>query len=189
MTFLQEYKDTEWQPFVKGLSGVSIKKSLKILDSFFNYLVQTHYLLGNPLAVDRRRKRRQEKPRIIDRYLELDEIQAVLKALSNYTRLRISEAVNLKMGNFIQRENNWFLRVIGQGKKLREIPIPDELLIVLGGFRTEIGLFSPQPKFREETPLITMQNLKQSIGVESKILGVRYTNMIGHGVNVDNTHS
>jgi site-specific recombinase XerD len=142
--------------------------------------------LGNPLAVDRRRKRKQSKPRIIDRYLELDEIQAVLKALANYlqynqseffhvrraiyiilllfyTGLRISEAAQHRMGNFIQQEENWFLRVMGKGKKIREVPIPDELFAALQEFRISIGLPSPQPKFREKTPLIPMQNLKQAI--------------------------
>ena len=47
-----------WRPFVKGLSDSSINTALKIIDSFLNYLVQTHYLIGNPLAVNRRRKKR-----------------------------------------------------------------------------------------------------------------------------------
>jgi len=177
----------QWRPFVKGLSSNSINKAIKILDSFFNYLVQTNYLIGNPLAVDRRRKRRhQAKSRIVDRYLELDEINRVLKALNEYpisdesnqfqviracyiilllfyTGLRIAEAASHRMGHFIQREENWFLRVTGKGKKLREIPIPDELLDALAHFRLAVKLPSHQPKFREKTPLIPMQNLKQSI--------------------------
>lgn len=176
-----------WRPFVRGLGGSSIKKTIKILDSFFNYLVQTNYLIGNPLAVDRRRKKRQQSgPRIIDRYLEMDEIFAVLNALAEYsvenedkqfqiiraryivlllfyTGLRIAEAAKHSMGNFIQREGNWFLRVVGKGKKMREIPVPDELLKSLAEFRLSVGLPSPQPQFREKTPLIPMQNLKQSI--------------------------
>ncbi|EKD71722.1 MAG: integrase family protein [uncultured bacterium] len=176
-----------WRPFVGGLGGASINKALKILDSFFNYLVQTNYLIGNPLAVDRRRKKRnQTKPRIIDRYLELDEIRATLDALANhpikddkikfqiiraryiilllfYTGLRIAEAAQHSMGNFLQREQNWFLRVTGKGKKIREIPMPDELLAALTSFRTSVELSSPLPKFREKTPLIPMQNLKQPI--------------------------
>ena len=44
------------------------------------------------------------------------------------------------MGNFLQREQNWFLRVIGKGKKLREIPMPDELLAALTSFRLSAGL-------------------------------------------------
>jgi len=179
--------NTNWRPFVKGLGGNSIKKAIKILDSFFNYLVQTNYLIGNPLAVDRRRKKRhQAGPRIIDRYLELDEILAVLDSLSNhpfqdddhqfqitraryiilllfYTGLRIAEAAKHKMNHFIQREDNWFLRIIGKGKKLREIPIPDELLKALADFRMKVNLPSPQPNFKEKTPLIPMQNLNKPI--------------------------
>lgn len=181
------FLNTSWRAFVKGLSPASVNKALTILDSFFNYLVQTNYLLGNPLAVDRRRKKRNQlKPRIIDRYLERDEIQSILSALSDYpvsddkekfqviraryiilllfyTGLRIAEAANHCMGNFLQREENWFLRVIGKGKKLREIPIPDALLNALEEFRVHIGLPSPSPKFREKTPLIPMQNLVQAI--------------------------
>lgn len=177
----------KWRPFVKGLAGSSINKSLTILDSFFNYLVQSNYLTGNPLAVDRRRKKRnRSKHTLIDRYLELSEIKAVLEALEKvavsspkqqfqvararyiilllfYTGLRIAESANHKMGDFLQRENNWFLRVVGKGKKVREIPIPDDLLNTLQNFRLTIGLPSSLPKFREKTPLIPMQNLEQAI--------------------------
>ncbi len=177
----------QWRPFVKGLSHTSVNKSLTILDSFFNYLVQSNYLVGNPLAVDRRRKKRNKaSPNIIDRYLELIEIHAVLDALAMhrinddkqqfqviraryiilllfYTGLRIAEAANHTMGDFTQRENNWFIRVIGKGQKLREIPLPDELLKALGQFRINIGLPSALPTFKEATPLIPMQNLQQSI--------------------------
>ena len=176
-----------WRPFGKALSATTINKVITILDSFFNYLVQTNYLTGNPLAVDRRRKKRNKtKPQLTDRYLEIDEIYSVLNALSNYaqknnqetfqvvrsryiilllfyTGLRLAEAANHTMGNFIQREENWFLRVMGKGKKLREIPVPDDLLSALADFRKSAGLPSPEPKFREKTPLIPMQNLKQPI--------------------------
>ena len=176
-----------WRPFVKGLSPTSLQKTIRILDSFFNYLVQTNYLMGNPLAVDRRRKKRNKiKPNIIDRYLEIDEIQTVLKALAKhpvknetkqfqvirakyiilllfYSGLRIAEAANHTMGNFIQRQGNWFLRVKGKGNKTREIPMPDELKEALADFRLKVGLSSSEPKFREKTPLIPMKNLKQSI--------------------------
>jgi site-specific recombinase XerD len=176
-----------WRPFVKGLSSTSINTALKIIDSFLNYLVQTNYLIGNPLAVDRRRKKRGgSKPRIIDRYLEVNEIHAVLNAISGYpisndkqqfqiiraryvilllfyTGLRISEVANHGMKDFIQRENRWFLRILGKGKKLREIPVPHELLDALGKFRLSVGLPSSQPIFDEPVPLVPMQNLTQSI--------------------------
>lgn len=176
-----------WRPFVKGLSNNSIHTALNIVDSFLNYLVQTNYLTGNPMTSNRTRKRKNKaKPRIIDRYLEWDEIDAVLKALQQhpvyneiqqfqvlraryillllfYTGLRISEAANHRMGNCLQREDNWFLRITGKGKKIREIPVPDALLTALADFRHAVGLPSSEPKFRERTPLIPMQNLKQPI--------------------------
>ena len=80
-----------------------------------------------------------------------------------YTGLRITESATHKMGNFIKREENWFLRITGKGKKLREIPVPDDLLEALASFRISVGLPSEEPKFREKTPLIPMQNLKQAI--------------------------
>ena len=81
-----------------------------------------NYLIGNFLAVDRRRKSNQTKSCVIDRYLELDEIEASLNALSQYpandeikkvsqrvlsilyccyfySGLRIAEAANHTMGN------------------------------------------------------------------------------------------
>ena len=168
--------NTKWRPFAKALAPASFNKSLTILDSFFNYLVQSNYLTGNPLAVDRRRKKRQVRtPNVIDRYLEKDEINATLKALSAihsfqatraryiilllfYTGLRIAESANHSMGDFKQRKDRWFLRVIGKGNKLREIPIPDVLLDALARFRQSVDL-SPQPEFQEKTPLIPMENL------------------------------
>lgn len=80
-----------------------------------------------------------------------------------FTGLRIAEAAKHRMSHFIQRNDNWFLRVTGKGKKVREIPVPDDLLNALEEFRINIGLPSSLPKFREKTPLIPMQNLKQPI--------------------------
>lgn len=41
--------------------------------------------------------------------------------------------------------------------------MPDELRESLADFRIKTGLSSPEPTFREKTPLIPMQNLEQSI--------------------------
>ena len=175
----------EWRPFYKNLSATSIKKTLKIIDSFFNYLVQCHFLPGNPLAINRRRNKNNTAPKIVDRYLELDEINAVLTALSThatnnaeqkflavrakyiilllfYTGMRISEAAQHNMGNFLQREDNWFLAVVGKGKKYRSIPVPDELLDALSDFRVNIGL-PYLPQFKETTPLIPNVDLKNHL--------------------------
>lgn len=173
-----------WKPFYTNLANTSIKKSSKIIDSFFNYLVQINLLSGNPLAINRRRNKNKNINKIVDRYLELDEINYVLEALSKkmidskdnlqllrakyiilllfYTGLRISEAAQHTMGNFIQRENNWFLSIIGKGKKYREIPIPDELLDIISDFRKCIGL-TYLPEFKETTPIIPNIDLKSHL--------------------------
>lgn len=198
--------NANWRPFVKELSAPSINTAIKIIDSFLNYLVQTHYLIGNPLAVDRRRKKRNTStPRIIDRYLELDEIHAVLHALAVYpvnndkqefqiiraryiilllfyTGLRISEVANHGMKHFILREQRWFLRIVGKGNKLREIPVPHELLEALGEFRLSVGLPSSQPQFQEAVPLVPMQNLEQSISVRRIDQIIRWAFHLGAAV-------
>jgi len=76
--------------------------------------------------------------------------------------MRISEAAQHNMGNFLQREDNWFLAVIGKGKKYRSIPVPDELLDALSNFRTSIGL-TYLPQFKETTPLIPNVDLKNHL--------------------------
>ena len=84
-----------WRVFNHGLSAATLNKIITILDSFFNYLVQTNYLTGNPLAVDKRRKKRQRsKSQIIDRYLELDEIHASLDALNTLLKIPGSQQVS-----------------------------------------------------------------------------------------------
>src|SRR3989338_7564106 len=91
-----------WRPFGKELSATTINKVITILDSFFNYLVQTNYLTGNPLAVDRRRKKRNKaKPQLIDRYLEVDEIYSVLNALSNYAQKNNQETFQVVRSRYI----------------------------------------------------------------------------------------
>lgn len=169
--------NSEWRPFYVGLSSASTKKAMKILDSFFTYLVEMNYLYGNPVAINRRRKRKPENARLVDRYLEMDELIAVLEALDHYplkdherdafriararyiilllfySGMRISEAANHTMGNFILRDHCWFLSIIGKGKKPRDIPIPDELLKSLSIFRKLITL-PQQPRFKESTPLV-----------------------------------
>ncbi|MFM8454997.1 MAG: tyrosine-type recombinase/integrase [Gammaproteobacteria bacterium] len=176
-----------WRAFCSGLSPTTLNKTVSILDSFFNYLVEMNYLLGNPFALNKRRKRtKNAQSKIVDRYLELDEIRAVLESLDKqaanketeafqilraryiilllfYSGLRITEASTHSMGDYFQRENNWFLRVLGKGKKTRDIPIPDALLRALEEFRMAVGLNSRHPEFKESTPLIPMKNLNQPI--------------------------
>ncbi len=174
-----------WRPFAAGLSTVSIKKTMSILDSFFNYLVQTQYLKGNPLSVAKRRKKRSQ-PQSMERWLERTEINTVLEALNYqlvtkqgdpfliirakyiiltlfYTGLRLAELTNHTMGNFMLIEGEWYLKVTGKGEKVRKIVVVDEYLDALIAFRKALGCETQLPAFEEQTPLIPTQNLTTSV--------------------------
>lgn len=165
----------EWRPFVAGLSPPTARKTMSILDSFFNYLVQNNYFAGNPLAVDKRRK--GQKSNSTERWLEKDEINTTLEALNLYkehtpdktfeiarakyilltlfyTGLRLAELAKHHMGNFTLIESEWYLKVIGKGEKPRNIVVVDEYLDILSKFRREMGLKNALPEFGETTPLI-----------------------------------
>jgi site-specific recombinase XerD len=185
----QRFLDTDqpnpaWRPFASPLSKPTIRKTISILDSFFNYLVKNNYLAGNPLAVDRRRK--GIKSRSTERWLERDEISIVLDALSLqpqetpeqtfqilraryiiltlfYTGLRLAELTSHTMGNFCLIEDEWYIKVIGKGEKPRNIVVVDEFQDVLISFRNAIGLRTNLPEYQESTPLVPSQNLKESL--------------------------
>ena len=173
----------EWRPFVGGLSKPTARKTISILDSFFNYLVQNNYLGGNPLAVDKRRK--GKKSNSTDRWLERDEISVTLEALTElehetelkfeaarakyiiltlfYTGLRLAELANHTMGDFQLLEGEWYLSVIGKGEKPRKIVVVDEYLDVLVQFRHMMQLPSKLPEYQEKTPLVPALDRKSSI--------------------------
>ncbi len=167
-----------WRPFVSGLSGPTTRKTMSILDSFFNYLVINNYLGGNPLTVDKRRK--GKKSNSTDRWLEREEITHVLQSLDEYaalepdskerafevvrakyiimtlfyTGLRLAELAHHRMSHFSLIEGEWYLSVVGKGEKPRKIAVVDEYLDTLVAFRRYCGFRSALPEFSEETPLV-----------------------------------
>lgn len=169
-----------WRPFASQLSPVSIKKTMSILDSFFNYLVQTQYLKGNPLSVNKRRKKKTHVEGM-ERWLEKAEINIVLDSLHEqlenktvndfviiraryiiltlfYTGLRLAELTDHTMGDFVLLEDAWYLKVIGKGEKPRKIVVVDEYLDALIAFRQAIGCATMLPAFEESMPLIPTQD-------------------------------
>lgn len=175
----------EWRVFSSPLSPISIKKTMSILECFFNYLVETQYLKGNPLAVNKRRKKRTHT-QTIERWLEKVEINGILDALTAYqahhpskafavtrakyiihtlfyTGLRLSELSQHTMGHFKLIENQWYLKVMGKGEKPRNIVIIDEYQDALIAFRKAIGCAQSLPSFEDPLPLIPATNLKSPI--------------------------
>lgn len=168
-----------WRPFAKPLQPSSQKQAITILDSMFTWLVDAGYLAGNPLALSRKRSKRQQA--VIVRYLDEDVWREVrrtidlmesekerdrehafrirwLFALAYLCGLRISEIVNNTMGCFHSRrdkqgEHRWWISITGKGNITREIPATDELMIELARYRREKGL-APYPLTGETTPLL-----------------------------------
>ncbi|MDG4551341.1 MAG: tyrosine-type recombinase/integrase [Candidatus Contendobacter sp.] len=172
-------QDHRWRPFSGPLSPASQRQAMIVLNTLFSWLVTAGYLVGNPLALSRRRTRLASPH--VTRYLTND-LWAVVKATieslpqgtcrdhAHYHRvrwlfsllylcgLRISEVAGGTMGQFLQRINQdgreyWWLEVVGKGGKVRLVPVTDELLEELVRYRQSRNLPSlPQPG--EPTPLL-----------------------------------
>lgn len=178
----------QWRPFGAPLSASTRKKTMSILDCFFNYLVQTQYLKGNPLSVNKRRKQRGFT-QSMERWLEKEEINTTLSALDDqlkleplkkeqlirakyiiltlfYTGLRLAELSDHLMGHFTLIENQWYLKVIGKGSKPRNIVVVDDYLDIISQFRQSIDCPTPLPGFEEQTPLIPA--LDQKIPIQKR---------------------
>ncbi len=56
------------------------------------------------------------------------------------TGCRRHEIINAKMSDFINKHDNWWLRVIGKGNKYGEIPVTNDLLAILIDYRRSINL-------------------------------------------------
>jgi len=171
--------DPRWRPFTGSLSDSSQRQAGVILNSLFSWLVGAGYLIGNPLALSRGRKRRIS-PRVT-RYLDDDlwsEVKATVDGMSRDTSrerehyfrlrwlitlcyvcaLRISEISSNTMGGFFRRRDQdgndrWWLEVLGKGDKIRIVPATNELMAELGRYRGALG-YSQLPNVGESTPLL-----------------------------------
>jgi len=182
----------EWRPFVStiskakhkdgqkveladfDLSAGSIKESLAILSSFFNYLLEDEFVLTNPIALMRQKnkfiRRNQGKPKI--RRLSELQWQYVIKTTTSIAEsdpilherslfmlsalysmyLRISElAASMRWAptmNHFQRDHdqNWWFTTVGKGNKERQIAVSDAMLEALKRWRKHLGLSAlPSP--------------------------------------------
>jgi site-specific recombinase XerD len=169
----------KWRLFVDNLSTSSIIKIYKILMIFFKYLVEEKYIINNP--INKKHIPKRSKNKINNNYLELNEIQAILTALSDfqaqnkqyefevnrakyvilllfYTGLPAREIIVNNMNNFEKHNKNWLLRL--SNKKL--LPIHPDLMESWGNFKATINK-SNQFTNQHPIPLIPNKDLKTSI--------------------------
>jgi integrase/recombinase XerD len=168
-----------WRPFAGPLSSASQRQAMSILNALLSWLVEAGYLVGNPLALSRRR-RRATPPRI-SRFLPMEQWQVVkrtIKAMPVLSEreqlhaarcrwlfsllyiggLRVSEICSTTMGGFFNQRSSdgrerWWLEVCGKGGKSRLIPATSELLHELQYYRRACGLHA-LPLEGESIPLL-----------------------------------
>lgn len=191
--------NTQWRPFSFskenrcGLADATTRRSRKILDSYFKYLVDNNYLYGNPLTAKRTKGQRRKKTKnSVERFFEVNQILFILETLNTYkeslqtddrhslfmihrasylfllylhTGMRISEPAAYTMGDLENHDGEWKIFVQGKGDE------EDEGRDIQLGTEFIEALenfrlsvgLSALPLFAEKTPLIPQENLQQHI--------------------------
>ena len=171
-----------WKPFTGALSTSAKATALSALDSLFNYLVQAHYLVFNPLGLIRKRHSSKKIPdgtatfQLQERILDVDEWNMMLDVLENFSEvsiaekkektrlkflvailyflgLRIEELSTHTWGAFKKIDGQWWFFVIGKGCKPGKIPVNDALLREIIHYRSFLHK-PPLPMINEAAPLI-----------------------------------
>lgn len=70
-----------------------------------------------------------------------------------FVGLRRSEAAAAMMTDITKRKEGYFLSVVGKGRKMRMVPLPQRMIEELQVYRTSLGQL-PMPLLGEETPLV-----------------------------------
>jgi len=175
-------------------SQQSIQAMFTAVIAFYKYLMDEEYTFGNPAQIAKkdcryiikdaqvkevRRLSNDQWEFLLDtahRMADEDEkhertlfLIAALKTLF----LRISELSERKdwipmMSHFwMDQDKNWWLKIYGKGRKLRDITVPPAFLDYLRRYREQRGL-SPLPYEREQEPII--EKLRGRGGMTSRQL-------------------
>jgi site-specific recombinase XerD len=157
-----------WRPFEGPLSPQAQRQAVVILQNLWSFLVEQSYLFGNPwrgVAVARARPTKAMASRtltmsqmaFVERQLDqlpddsMSQRLAFAVRLLYATGLRISEVVAARTDD-LQRVSypaegrddepldGWMLQVVGKGDKVREVPVPNEVVEALGRYLASRGL-------------------------------------------------
>lgn len=150
------------------------------LNAFFNHLIEEDIVVGNPIPIAKKDCRylirdSQVKDvkrltnaqwnymlRVANELADLDpkyERSLFLVSALKTLFLRISELSDREnwmpiMGHFWEgQEGNWWLKIYGKGRKLRDVSVPPSFLGYLKRYRLARGL-SPLPSKNENHPIV-----------------------------------
>jgi len=161
-------------------SQQTLTSSFTALIVFYHYLMAEEYCLGNPALIAKKDCRHfitdaqvKEVKRLnavqwqyvldtaVDMANEDESFERSLFVIASLKTLflRISElserpAWSPTMGNFwLDEDDNWWLKVFGKGRKLRDTTVPEDYLPFLKRYRASRGL-SSLPSSNENTVLV-----------------------------------
>ena len=161
-------------------SQQSLAALFTAINAFFRHLNEEEYLFGNPIPLAKKDCRYFIKDAQVKDTKRLSESQwdylidtsiLLADADETYERnlflivslkilfLRISELSDREewqptMGDFwLDHDENWWLKVYGKGRKIRDITVPTSYLDFLRRYRVHQNL-SPLPSRGENTPII-----------------------------------
>jgi site-specific recombinase XerD len=161
-------------------SQQSLQSMFTAIIGFYNYLMDEEYALGNPASIAKKDCKRLIKDAQVKETKRLDQEQwqfllqmaesmaeqdpiyernLFLLAAMKTLFLRISELSEREdwspaMNHFWQDdEKNWWLKIYGKGRKLRDITVPDSFLPYLIRYRHYRGL-SDIPSRNEREPIV-----------------------------------
>jgi site-specific recombinase XerD len=169
-----------WRPFEGPLAPAAQRQAITILRNLYGYLVDQNYLMGNPWAgvqLPRTSTPKVNAGRSFTR-AQWDLIEAQLTMLpatsANQrlrftlhllyaTGLRLQELVDARVGDLEwvafpadarddEPIEGWMLRVIGKGSRLREVPVPIDVVGELSHYLVSQGR-SPDPEHPDNTGL------------------------------------
>ena len=147
-----------WRPFTGPLSERSTRYAETVLNALFSWLVDQHYLQTNPMKgmpqlsrsgqqLDINRSFSKGEWNLIKDYLADQILSSEPKAQVHFCRinlilsvlyatgLRLHELAKEVIGDIVKIERNgntqYWLKVIGKGNKLREVPVPTALIQII----------------------------------------------------------
>lgn len=175
-----------WAPFRGQLSSQSRKQALVIVASLFAWLVEGHYLTGNPWALMGKKRGQTQDPvateskafseKAVKEFLSFLDAAPPSPSRSRMrfillfveaVGLRSSELLEAKLGDLRSLEEGWFLQVNGKGSKNRLVAIPKQASDCLNHYLFERGLGGIDLDL-EETPLLaSAMDPMSSIGYQA----------------------
>jgi len=169
----------------QGLAGSSIQRTLSAIRSFYNYLSREALVEQNPAAAVQAPK----SPRKLPATLDVDQIgvlldvpvtdnlsarDAAMMELMYSSGLRVSELAALDLASLDLSEAS--LRVIGKGRKEREVPIGRKAIEAIDRWldrRHELASYDEQALFvSQRGGRLTVRSVQQRMDYWGKRLGV-----------------